>query len=83
MTRDEFADFVQTVKRTYRKEDFIEDQETFDTWCQYFEDYKYTDVIDVFRQYAINNRFTPQVSDLIPKLRRMKAETDNEIYNRY
>lgn len=83
MDRKEFASFVKTVKQTYRTEKFIEDQGTFDTWYPYFEEYALNDLLTVFRDYAVSSRFTPQISDLIPKLKAMKTDRGNEIYNHY
>ena len=83
MTQKEFAEFVEQVKRTYRTEKFIEDQETFDTWFPYFENFKREDVLKVFSDYAVNNHFTPQISDLVPKIKSIASDRQMTIENHY
>ena len=74
-TREEFGQFVKTMKCIYTLPTFLPDRESIEVWYIALQHFSYADLVKAFASYYPLNTFPPTPADLINLLARPSNKT--------
>ena len=78
MTREEVKKIYSRVCDAYPSFKPNNPQFTFDLWCEYLKDHKYTEVEIYLDEHIRSSEFAPSISQLLSRARTKKRNFDNE-----